>query len=277
VYDKSRLKLKNPWIAAVLAFLVPGAGHFYQRRMFKAGIYSVCILGTFFGGMALGDWQTCYYRKDAKHTHYGYISQFMVGIPALPALVQAKRYRENVVLDAIPLQNESLSGIEFEGIYRSQGQAMTEGVPIRGSLNGQVARVDTESFGAELHNAEFIGIRTDNGEEFGLTLEGPPQIGHPISPSPDRMFSCQVVNKEGLPVGYVDGSIPRNFWNWYQMPLQESNLEHLHGTLGKRFDLALVFTWIAGLLNVLAIWDALEGPAYGIGDEPEPEPDSEKD
>jgi hypothetical protein len=37
------------------------------------------------------------------------------------------------------------------------------------------------------------------------------------------------------------------------------------------FELALVFTWIAGLLNILAVWDALEGPAYGYGDE-EPEP-----
>ncbi|MFT5091852.1 MAG: hypothetical protein ACI93T_000671, partial [Porticoccaceae bacterium] len=37
--------------------------------------------------------------------------------------------------------------------------------------------------------------------------------------------------------------------------------------------LALVYTWIAGLLNILAVWDALQGPAYGYGDE---EPDSDE-
>ena len=32
--------------------------------------------------------------------------------------------------------------------------------------------------------------------------------------------------------------------------------------LGGRFDLGVVFTFIAGLLNVLAIYDACQGPAY---------------
>lgn len=36
---------------------------------------------------------------------------------------------------------------------------------------------------------------------------------------------------------------------------------------GKRYEIALLFTWVAGLLNLLAIWDAYEGPAYGYGDE----------
>jgi hypothetical protein len=37
--------------------------------------------------------------------------------------------------------------------------------------------------------------------------------------------------------------------------------------------MALVFTWVAGLLNLLAIWDAADGPAYAYGDE---KPDDEK-
>ena len=35
-----------------------------------------------------------------------------------------------------------------------------------------------------------------------------------------------------------------------------------------------MFTWIAGLLNLMAIWDAYDGPAYGYGDE---EPEDEED
>ena len=37
-----------------------------------------------------------------------------------------------------------------------------------------------------------------------------------------------------------------------------------------------VFTLIAGLLNILAIWDAFEGPAYGFGDEHLDEMDEEE-
>lgn len=272
MYDKSRVNLKNPWVAALLGFLIPGAGHLYQRRMFKAGIYSVCILGTFFCGMALGDWQTCYYRKEPAHTHYGYISQFMVGLPALPALVQSKRYRDFANAD-LPPSAESLSDLKFEGYYLPEGHlSLDEGVPIQGTLRGEIRPAE---FGYELIDGAFVGLRTDNGESFGLTLEGPPQIGRDIAPSRDRMFASRVVDDKGNSVGSIDGNVPRKFWNWYQMPLQESNLESLHGSLGKQFDLALVFTWVAGLLNVLAIWDALEGPAYGIGDEPDPDPEDD--
>ena len=45
--------LKNRWLAAGLALLLPGLGHLYQGRIFKAAIYSVCILGLFFTGQAL--------------------------------------------------------------------------------------------------------------------------------------------------------------------------------------------------------------------------------
>ena len=70
-------------------------------------------------------------------------------------------------------------------------------------------------------------------------------------------------------MGYLDGFVPRSFWNWFQVPLEDDELNALHGRLGRFFEIAQVFTWIAGLLNLLAIWDALEGPAYGYGDEEE--------
>ena len=42
-----KVDLKNRWLAVVLAFLVPGAGHLYQRRIFKAQIYFFGILGMY--------------------------------------------------------------------------------------------------------------------------------------------------------------------------------------------------------------------------------------
>ena len=41
--------------------------------------------------------------------------------------------------------------------------------------------------------------------------------------------------------------------------------------------MASVFTWIAGLLNLLVIWDAVDGPAYGYGDEKKEEDEGKQD
>ena len=57
-----RINLKNRHLAALLAFLIPGAGHAYQGRYFKAVIYSVGILGLFFWGMAMADWKAVNFR-----------------------------------------------------------------------------------------------------------------------------------------------------------------------------------------------------------------------
>ena len=47
----------------------------------------------------------------------------------------------------------------------------------------------------------------------------------------------------------------------FEAPPDEAVLDDLHRTLGKRIDIALVYTMVAGLLNVLVIYDALAGPA----------------
>ena len=65
----------------------------------------------------------------------------------------------------------------------------------------------------------------------------------------------------------IVGSIPRPFLDSYGVPPDQDQLQEVTGRLGKLHELALVFTWIAGLLNILAIWDCVQGPAYGFGDE----------
>jgi hypothetical protein len=84
-----------------------------------------------------------------------------------------------------------------------------------------------------------------------------------------RYVRCDV--SDGTRTGEIEGTVSRSFWNWYQAPLEDKALEEIHGRLGRRYPLAEVITWIAGLLNLLAIWDAFEGPAYGYGDEDEDE------
>jgi hypothetical protein len=86
--------LKNPVLAAFLAWLVPGLGHFYQGRIGKGVLYSTCILGLFFLGFYLGDWRVVYWSwvnplADPENFRLYYVGQFFAGLPALPALIQA--------------------------------------------------------------------------------------------------------------------------------------------------------------------------------------------
>jgi TM2 domain-containing membrane protein YozV len=83
--------LRNPGIAAVLAWLVPGAGHLYQRRTGKGILFFVTILSTFFFGLYLGDGKVVYASWRPGDIRWAYICQVGVGLAALPALAQAYR------------------------------------------------------------------------------------------------------------------------------------------------------------------------------------------
>ncbi len=52
-------------------------------------------------------------------------------------------------------------------------------------------------------------------------------------------------------------------------PLDKNQEAEWHRERGKYQELSMVFVWIAGLMNLLAIWDAVEGPAYGYDDQDE--------
>lgn len=164
--------LKDPALAAFLAWLIPGLGHFYQGRRAKAALYFISIMGLFVFGLVLGgssekcvdgDGRIGYGRavyfswKKGERT-WPYLCQVWVGLPALPALVQANRMNHN------------------ERVWWGGFMA-----PPRAKM--------------------------DNGP-----------------------------NKD------------------------QPTLHDLHRVLNRRFELAWVFTTIAGLLNVLAIYDAWAGP-----------------
>ena len=113
------IDLKNPVLAAVLAWLVPGLGHWYQGRRAKSVLFFVCIVGLFFYGVYLGGDSKTYaaasvypYYENSNgnvieqfdrpiHLGYGravyscwspegrrwhYLCQVGAGLPALPAV-----------------------------------------------------------------------------------------------------------------------------------------------------------------------------------------------
>jgi hypothetical protein len=83
------IDLKDPRLAAFLAWLVPGLGHFYQGRNAKGVLFFVCILGTFLYGLYIGNGQVVYAStRPTLFARWQYVFQLGVGLPATPAIVQ---------------------------------------------------------------------------------------------------------------------------------------------------------------------------------------------
>ncbi len=91
------IELKDPFVAGVLAWLVPGLGHFYQGRNAKGALFLICILGTFVYGLYLGGspqlgyGRAVYFNFDEKEWRLPWLCQIGVGLPTLPVtLIQWK-------------------------------------------------------------------------------------------------------------------------------------------------------------------------------------------
>ena len=269
-----RVPLKNPWIAGVLGFLVPGLGHLYQGRYFKSLVYFCCIVGMFITGMQMADWKAMYIHRPGNAVPKGkshtlqFLAQAGVGLPAVVALIQNKRYyspenAESRTLTA-PLQSS------FRGDWRPAGGV--EDVDVEGIIELEPY---VDRFGDSV-TGRFVGV-DDQGRNVELELGERMRLEEPVNASRSRDLDVGVVQTDGdsrREVGELSGEIPRRFQNWFVAPVTSNQESKLHRELGKFHELAMVFTWVAGLLNILAVWDALEGPAYGYGDE-ESEPESE--
>jgi hypothetical protein len=97
------IKLKDPALAAFLAWLVPGLGHWYQGRRGKAALYFICITGLFAYGVYLsssrekvdgnviGYGRAVYFSLRSSDLRLPYLCQIGVGLPSLPALLQANQ------------------------------------------------------------------------------------------------------------------------------------------------------------------------------------------
>jgi hypothetical protein len=173
------IDLKDPRLAAFLAWLVPGMGHLYQGRSGKGILFLVCIVGTFLYGLYIGDGRVVYASTADVFSRqflerWQYICQVGVGLPALPALVQRERMRQN--------KEPWLADWFMRPPHKNPPQHMQQGFQ----------SVD----------------RTDPNR----------RVRHP-----DEMAK----------------------WNY---------------DLGEYFEIGTVFTVIAGLLNILAIYDAYGGP-----------------
>ncbi len=91
--DDVVVDLRDPYWAAFLAWLWPGAGHFYQRRFGKGFLFMICVLGTFFYGLGIGRGRVVYASFKPGDFRWQYICQLGAGAVALPAAAQAIKTR----------------------------------------------------------------------------------------------------------------------------------------------------------------------------------------
>ena len=116
--EELEIDLKDPRLAAFLAWLVPGLGHFYQGRTAKGVLFMVCILGTFLYGLYIGNGQVVYASTTPSiFTRWQYVFQLGVGLPAAPALVQYWRAEENK--GPLPLLGDVMRPPALRGDFKS--------------------------------------------------------------------------------------------------------------------------------------------------------------
>lgn len=174
------IELKDPWLAAFLAWLVPGLGHIYQGRFGKGILFFICILGTFVFGLVIAEGKVVYAsgtnpfsRPRQFFERWHYVCQVGVGLAALPAYVQTWRMEHG---------KQPLFGYD--------------NFVLRPPLRQPIAAM-----------REFT-----SPDGAGSTVRHPNELAK---------------------------------WNY---------------DLGDMFEMGTVFTVIAGLLNILAIYDAHGGP-----------------
>lgn len=87
--DGSAIDLRNPAVAALLGWLVPGLGHLYQGRRLKGWLFMATILSTFFAGLWIGGGHVVYSQWRGGDKRIAFLGQAGIGIAAVPAVIQS--------------------------------------------------------------------------------------------------------------------------------------------------------------------------------------------
>ena len=86
------IQLREPWLAALLAWVLPGLGHIYQGRIGKGLLFFICVMGTFVYGLYLGGGKVVYAAVPwEQHYRWQYLCQLGVGLPSTPMLCQREK------------------------------------------------------------------------------------------------------------------------------------------------------------------------------------------
>ena len=207
------VNLENPYIAAALGWLIPGAGHFYQRRFAKGLLFMFCVLATYFVGLSLGNGRVVYasYRPNDFRWQYP-LFQVHCGVVALPAIVQAYKTKDGD--DPYFVMCE-----RYPGDYHEEG-------------------------------LQFTIIDPDNPPGFmpDKTLKDGFMAPPPREKKRDREKREKEMRERNKKIVPPSANDPDSLGQWH--------FEYRHF-----YELGTLYTMVAGILNLLAVYDAFCGPA----------------
>lgn len=207
--DGSAIDLRNPALAALLSWAVPGLGQIYQGRTTKGSLFMAAILATFVFGLWLGGGKVVYasWADDApgggrrpilKLLIQPFVCQAAAGIVSLPALVQSVQ----------------LSG------------PMKQPFVLGGGI-------------------------------LPVGFMAPPLVpGQEIS----RVYADRLVRHD------PDVAADDFFDSGPSKQFRRDQLANWHRRLGRFFEIGTLYTMLAGMLNLLVIYDAWAGP-FGASEE----------
>lgn len=184
--DGSAIDLRNPALAAILSWAVPGLGQLYQGRTFKGRLFMGAILGTFLAGMWLGGGRVVYASWKPGDTRWAFLCQAGAGLVAMPAVMQS------LALNGAAKQ--PLLGSQFMVPPLVAGQYVSRAYADR--LAASDPDIDADDF------FDRPPLKQFRGEQVSL---------------------------------------------WQRR-------------LGRWFDIGTLYTMLAGMLNVLVVYDAWAGP-----------------
>jgi len=201
--DGSVIDLRNPALAALLSWLVPGLGQCYQGRSLKGGLFMGSLLAALVFGLWLGSGRVVYASWRPGETRLAFLGQAGIGAVAIPALLQSSR---------------------LHGPARQPWLASTWFTP-------------------------------------------PLKAGQLVTPA----YAASVLECE-------PGIGPQAFGD--QPPLRQCRFDQLsawHARLGRFFEIGTLYTVLAGMLNLLVVYDAWAGPLRDAqGKVPDDKPDRDK-
>ena len=197
--DMVVVDLRDPFVAALLAWLWPGAGHFYQRRFAKGFLFMICILGTFFYGLGLGRGRVVY-ASFKTPVRWQYVLQLGAGAVTFPAIAQAIKTKTN--------PNTFRNVDDFVKQTPDPFFILAERYP---------------------ENTNFPAYhRVESGDNY----DGPTFKDGFMAPPPGPVY-----------------------------PNDMDVLGMWHVEMKHKFEMGTLYCIIAGLLNLLVIYDAFVGPA----------------
>lgn len=191
--DGAAIDLRQPELAALFAWLVPGLGHIYQGRTRKGVLFMAVVLTTFVLGLWLGNGRVVYASWRQGETRWWFVCQAGVGLAAVPAVIQS------------------------------------------------------------------MAINSPSREPFWQAgWMTPPLVdGQLVS----RRYADRLIQKDT----YI---VADDFWD--RPPYKQFRADQLsmwHHELGRFFELGTLYTVLAGMFNMLVIYDAWAGPMRMTGQE----------